>query len=412
MNDLFRKEVIERKTNRVWGNVVINNHYGTSLFVTGILIIVCIVILFLFFGSYTKKVAVNGYLFPNKGVLRVYPNEQGTIDARFVSDGDFVSKGDTLLVISTRKSFNKGSNVNIQLISQINARIENLNIRKKSEETILNQEKEQLLLERSSLSDEIKRISEQITNQKELIALAKSDLVKYKDFRERGLIRESELSNKNEQYLKYKADLKMTEQLVLRKGRELSMLNSKLAQLPSRQKNIMTELSNSIFQLEERILDLESNNSYAIKAPVNGRATSIQADLGQSVDSTKLLLTIIPNDTLLYAELYLPSRAIGFINKGQQVLLRYDAFPYQHYGVYTGTIEEVATAVIKPSETSLPIETKEPVYRVKVKIDLQTINANGKEIPLQSGMAVSANILLEKRSLAEWLLAPLYSVTR
>jgi hypothetical protein len=40
----------------------------------------------------------------------------------------------------------------------------------------------------------------------------------------------------------------------------------------------------------------------------------------------------------LQAEIYIPSRAIGFVKPGQEVRLLYDAFPYQRFGAYRGRV--------------------------------------------------------------------------
>ncbi|MBL4772372.1 MAG: HlyD family efflux transporter periplasmic adaptor subunit, partial [Alcanivoracaceae bacterium] len=163
-------------------------------------------------------------------------------------------------------------------------------------------------------------------------------------------------------------------------------------------------------QLNERQIELEGSESYAIKASIDGRITSIQVHPGQSVSPQKSLLTIIPNDTELYAELFLPSRAIGFINVGQQVLLRFDAFPYQRFGLYEGTVEQVAQAVINPDEAEIPLPTPDPVYRVKVSLSSQFVKTYGKSLSLQAGMSLTADIILEERTLGEWLFAPIYSL--
>ena len=113
---------------------------------------------------------------------------------------------------------------------------------------------------------------------------------------------------------------------------------------------------------------------------------------------------------MLYAELYLPSRAIGFVNEGQKVMLRYDAFPYQRYGLYEGTVSSIASAVINPNEASNLIQSQEPVYKVNVELKEQFVTAYNKKMPLQSGMSVNADIILGERSLAEWLLEPIYSL--
>ncbi len=115
-------------------------------------------------------------------------------------------------------------------------------------------------------------------------------------------------------------------------------------------------------------------------------------------------------DARFHADLFVPTRAIGFIEPGQSVLLRYSAFPYQQFGIHEGTVEKVTQTILLPNELDVPVQLEEPVYRVSVVPKEQTITAYGRELDLQAGMLLEASILLEGRSLGEWLLAPIYSL--
>ena len=68
--------------------------------------------------------------------------------------------------------------------------------------------------------------------------------------------------------------------------------------------------------------------------------------------------------------------------------------------------------MLGPSELPGPIAglAKESAYRVKVALERQTVDAFGREVPLQPDMTLRADIILERRSLIEWLLEPLLSV--
>jgi len=106
----------------------------------------------------------------------------------------------------------------------------------------------------------------------------------------------------------------------------------------------------------------------------------------------------------------LPTRigpAIGFVKPGQHVRLRFDAFPYQRFGAYGGTIAQVANSMARPGELLTPVTLKEPAYRIKVALDRQTIDAFGREVPLEPDMTVHADIVLDQRSMLQWLLEPL-----
>ena len=112
----------------------------------------------------------------------------------------------------------------------------------------------------------------------------------------------------------------------------------------------------------------------------------------------------------LIAELYLPSRAIAFVEPGQLVKLQYDALPYQKFGVAEGNVLRVSSTSLLPQELGVLTQNPEPLYRVEVGLSAQAVEAFGKDIPLQSGMELTADIVLEDRKLMEWLLEPIRSV--
>jgi membrane fusion protein len=124
----------------------------------------------------------------------------------------------------------------------------------------------------------------------------------------------------------------------------------------------------------------------------------------------KPILTIVPEDSSLYAVLLVPTRAFGFIRPGQETRMRYDAFPYQRFGLYKGEVTQYSTSVLLPNEVSTPVPVNEPVYQVHVRLDSQAVKAYGAEVPLQSGMLLSADIVLEQRSLLNWLFEPILSL--
>jgi membrane fusion protein len=307
---------------------------------------VIVAAIYLSIGSYSKRETVFGHLSPNLGDIKVYAPYLGTVKERLVFDGAIIKKGEPILKVSTGKSYG-GNALNDQLIKGIESQIDNLLDRALSQEELNASEAEQLRKQRINLSEELSKISDQIETQIELVKVSK-----HIDFRKRGLVREAEVSSRHSAYLTHKANLDSIKRARLNKKLELSQTEKQISQLPVNAKERQNELENTLSRLKERIIELKGASSYTVKAPVSGRVTAMQVNTGQTVSANKPLLTIIPEDTVLYAELYLPSRAIGFVNEGQKVLLRYDAFPYQRYGLYEGTVSNIASAVINPSEAS------------------------------------------------------------
>jgi membrane fusion protein len=123
-------------------------------------------------------------------------------------------------------------------------------------------------------------------------------------------------------------------------------------------------------------------------------------------------MTIVPEGSSLHAEVYAPTRAIGFVEPGQEVRLLYDAFPYQRFGSFTGRIVRVSRAAIDPRDLSVPLHLEEAVYRIEVAPEAQSVDAFGAAQPLQPGMTLSANIVLDRRSFLDWLLTPINAVLR
>ena len=156
--------------------------------------------------------------------------------------------------------------------------------------------------------------------------------------------------------------------------------------------------------------EIGGRRAYEIRTPTSGRVSTLQATIGQFVDPRRPQMEIVPKDSALVAKLFVSARAIGFVRPGQRVRIKYEAFPYQQFGTYTGRVTEVSQTILTKSETSSPIDLKEPAYRVTAVLDRPDIDAYGKRVPLQADMLLTADIILEKRSFMRWLLDPLLRV--
>lgn len=136
--------------------------------------------------------------------------------------------------------------------------------------------------------------------------------------------------------------------------------------------------------------------------------TAINANRGQSV-SSQALAVIVPENAPLMAHLFAPSKALGFVQSGQSVRLRYEPYPYQTYGMHEGIVLEVSNSPLRPEDFAILSTTikQEGMYRVTVKIKSQIITKNGKQTTLFPGIALEADIQQDKRRLIDWILAPI-----
>jgi membrane fusion protein len=122
---------------------------------------------------------------------------------------------------------------------------------------------------------------------------------------------------------------------------------------------------------------------------------------------------IIPEGARIEAELLAPSRGAGFIRPGQEVRLMLQAFPHQRFGTVNGEVKSISRTVLGPTEISIPgLNIQEPVFRVRVTLPREEMEAYGEAIPLQPGMLLNADIVFDRRSLIHWLFDPVFAVAR
>ncbi len=116
--------------------------------------------------------------------------------------------------------------------------------------------------------------------------------------------------------------------------------------------------------------------------------------------------SIVPSASPMEAVLYVPSTAMGFIKPGQGVRVAYDAFPYQRFGQYRGTVRTV-------SQTDIPVNTnsqdRRAIFMVRVHLDQPFVKAYGTQVPLRPGHTLTADIEIDRRSLMRWMLDPLFA---
>jgi membrane fusion protein len=130
------------------------------------------------------------------------------------------------------------------------------------------------------------------------------------------------------------------------------------------------------------------------------------------VPAASSLAVVLPKGAVLEAQLWAPSRAIGFVTPGDTVRLMFDAFPYQRFGVAKGKVLNIASTPTAPEDLPIPFPTPEPMYRITVALEAQTMQAYGQSRRLMPGARVNADLVLERRSFVEWLFAPVFAIAR
>jgi len=141
-------------------------------------------------------------------------------------------------------------------------------------------------------------------------------------------------------------------------------------------------------------------------SPVSGTVQQLTVHtVGGVVPAAQPLMEIVPLHGAVEVEAFIENRDVGFVQEGQMVAVKIDAFEYTKYGTVPGR-------VIHVSRDSIPDEKRGPVYAVKVLLDRRTLLVDGREVPLGAGMACKVDIRTGERRVIEYLLAPLLQHAR
>ena len=413
---LFRDEALAAQRTQLLGQIVLTPRISMFWLSAIAALLALALIAFLLLGSHTRRVTVGGQLLPAGGLIRVHTPQAGVVLEKKVADGQQVRKGDLLYVLTSDRAGAGARELQADIARQVGSRKGSLEQEIERSRQVQDDELASLQRRADTLRGEAAAIAAQIEQQKTRLAIAEDVRKRYQGLADQDYIAREELLQKEIDLTEQRSRLRGLERDALGVQRELGQVQQELVATRLRHANLLAQLEREVSSTDQQLTEVEGRRRVMVTAPESGRATLVVAEVGQSVDITQPLVTLVPDQGELQARLYAPSSSIGFVQPGDAVLLRYQAFPYQKFGQQEGVVSTVSTSAVNPTELAgLPTDglaAGEPVFAIQVKLKSNTIDANGQARPLQSGMRLEADILQERRKLYEWMLEPLFSVTR
>ncbi|ACL63143.1 HlyD family secretion protein [Methylobacterium nodulans] len=415
---LFRAEVLAEGQAQWLGTVLLEprlTHWMFALFASAA---VMAIVLLLVFGSYTRKARINGWLVPEQGVVRSFSPQAGVITEVLVQEGMAVRKGSPVLVISTEMLSSAAGATRQEVVRQLKRRRDSMMQEKSVQVRVFENQINDARKKLDILSAERKHLEVEVGLQKTKIEMADRTAVRLRELRKRDIVTAPRLEEAEKERLDEAAKLQALERSLATLEREQAEAWATLQAVPLRRQIQENESERSVAALEQDLIEAEARREIVITAPQDGTITGLQAEPGGNATTSIPLFGIVPSRSKLQAQLFSPSRGIGFLRAGQRVLLRYQAFPYQKFGFYGGVVTTVSRSALSPAELNQTLAgltalfgSNEPIYRVTVELDRQTAVAYGQAVALQPGMQLEADVLIESRRLIEWVLEPLYTLS-
>ena len=409
---LFRPEVLRRRAESGIGEAIEIVPLAHLVFAGFFVLIILMAAVYAALSGYSRKETVPGVVVPSRGVIRVMAPRSGTINEMRVAEGDAVAEDQVLFQVVAEETNVSGTGSDTAVLNALHEQRAVLEEQIRNEDAHSVAETQRL----SSLILGLRYQEDALANQRRLQAdragAAQSMLARIAPYAAAGTVSKFELFNRQQAVLSETQSLAALDERLANVRSQLDQAKLNLRQQPIQDADRLDTLKRSLSDVAQRSAEIEGRRRYIVRSPVAGRVTSVQARVGRTVDPRIPQLSIVPADGQMEVELFVPARAIGFVRHGERVRLLYDAFPFQRFGAYGGTVSSVAETMVLPTDVTEPVSLKEPAYRVRVALDRQSVDANGQQVRLQPDMTLAADIILERRPLAEWILEPLLSARR
>ncbi|NNF41102.1 MAG: HlyD family efflux transporter periplasmic adaptor subunit [Woeseiaceae bacterium] len=404
---LFRRQAINALSARPFGRPIAVMPRPWRWLTFLLVAFATLVVLFLSTAEYSRKESVRGWLVARDGVARITHPAAAVIDSIATSSGDIVQAGDPVIYLSQERFLRDGRSSVDEVIIELDKQLAAIDRRIELLQTETTIAKESIDTELRGLGRQRKVLVGQIAAQGRRLDDASRRLTLLSAALTRGAITDRELSRERDEEVTLRQAQSRLQRELLALDREREQLLTRARSLPVEAARSISNLNSERSRLQQQITGHLSARHVVLKSPISGKLASVEVHEGGTILPNQLLATVLPLDLKMVAEVYVPSSAVGFIRPGQSVRLTYDAFPRQKFGTFAGYVESVSDFVLMPSEVPQTFFPREATFKVKIELSSDSVVIDSADAPLRPGMLLAAEIVLEQRTLAQWLLEPL-----
>ncbi|MDR0217302.1 MAG: HlyD family secretion protein [Enterobacteriaceae bacterium] len=421
MNQLFRQEALEHKKSKWTGEALLVAKIPAWVIYIASFVFLTILFIFIVFGSYTRRINVYGEVITNPHPINILSTQPGFIANTFVNVGDIVKKGakiyqvDFSPITQEGKISTNAQNLIKNQLTQVNNIIKNLEYNNEVTLKSLQEQKEQY-----ELSHEKNKVV--LENARQGLEFAKDNMRSYKLYQERGLITKDQFNSYGYSYYQQQNTYQNLYSQYISDSLKITSLNSEIL---LKQADFDKQVSQYKIQrddLKQKLTEMATSGSVFITSPIDGRIESLSFTVGQTVVTNDNLAQVITNDSapVYHLILWVPNSSLPYITKGDQIAVRYDAFPFEKFGQFSGHIDSISyipassqeMSHYKSSPTSNNTDKTDSYYKVMINLDKNKFDYNGRNLYLSNGMKAQSTFFLEKRPLYQWMFSPLYDLKK
>lgn len=394
-----------------------------------LLILVALLIAGSVIGRVDIVATAPGRLVPQTYVKIVQPAEAGIIAELLVRDGDRVTAGQVLARLDTTVSAADGAIVRNELqarelqVRRIDAELRGAVMTRASTDppALFDEVRAQgearrrahadaLATEKASLaqaSAELEAASAQVVKLEQLLPIYQEEEASLDKLAADGLVPRFQLSQKRRERIEAEQNLSSQRRTVAALTARIAEANARGARVTSDYRERLlgerVEAQAALERSREENAKQEHRRALSeLRAPQDGVIKDVATyTVGAVVDAGTVLMSLVPVQEELVAEVLIRNEDVGFVREGQRAKIKLAAFPFQKYGTIEGTVLRLsADASVAPENEALS------PYKAIVKLEEQSLRGAAADWPIAPGMQVIAEVKQGERTVMEYLLSP------
>ena len=406
---LIREQVLRHRSSDRFGPAAGWQPVSLTLMVALFVMLLLCLVMFAWWSTIKSTASVSGVLVPASGMIPVVSAVQGIHEQVLLAEGDTVSKGQVIATVSTERHAAHGLPGSRLIQAHLQGTIDGLAVERSALIEDARLRAGQLETTLARLGKELAALEQERGYARQRLALDRAHTRTLSQLLDSGVVSEAEYQRQ------YGTELTGSQQLA-RLAHGIVERESRVLETKERRRYLVLELERDLHQLDQRQRQLEhelalsrQQTGYSIVSAGDGLITGITAVPGEAVRVGEVLGHVMTQDVELLAMLLLPSEAVGQIAPGQQVMLNYDAFPFQTHGNHRGTVRNVSRSAVDPTRQLLPLSgAQQSSYLVHVSLESQSVTDHqGARYQLLPGMTLQADIVIAELSILAYILDPL-----
>ena len=391
------------------------------------------------FGRLDIVAVAEGKLVPDTYVKIVQPADGGVVKEILVREGELVKAGQVLMRMDTTLSDSDLKALTIEYqnkriaLRRIDAQVSGSTFTRHADEPaelftqVLAQYTANRRAYENSLAQEravLEKARHELASAEEVRTKLRQVLPHYREqeaafekLTRDGFAGRLMYTDKQRERIEKEQDLKAQEAVIASARATITQQEMKIAQITvDYRRNLQTERVDVAAQAEKVAQELAKqthrNEYLELRASQDGVVKDLATHTVGTVTSPgTILMTLVPKDEILRAEVWVKNDDVGFVRERQPARIKLAAFTFQKYGMLEGEVAQVSADAAEQGSgaAASPAQPKAPTplaYRTLVNLKSQVLEADGQKHRLSPGMQVSAEIHLGTRTVLEYLLSP------